>query len=75
MNQNELWALEWNQEQACFHITTLQESINKNQEAFLKNQNYGWVILANVGTQDAAHSLSRQFEMLECQGARALYQK
>lgn len=71
---SELWVLEWSQPQKVFHISTLEDAMKNNIEAFWNNRRPDWVLLAVLETHEEAHKIAKEFEMLECRGARALFQ-
>jgi hypothetical protein len=65
INENEVWAVEWNPKVKQIHIHTLQDLIDKNRRYIATGYgNPDWLLVTLARTPDEAHDLAEEVKFV-----------
>lgn len=61
----EIWVVEYSKTQGCFHVTTLEDSVEKNRRMYDNDANNDYQIIALADTFEEAHEIARELRKQE----------
>jgi len=63
MHSDDIWVLEWSNQQRCFHRSSLSESLGNNIENMIENRGVDYQVVA-IGTYEQISDASEKFRQI-----------